>query len=53
MMENLIIYTSEIQGFDSLALHLELSILSRKFRTTEHVQSSVVGYFNFFLKHSI
>ena len=27
-----------IQNFDSVASHLELAILSRKFRTTEHAQ---------------
>ena len=37
-----------IQNFDSLASHLELAILSRKFRITEHAQSSAVKYFNFF-----
>ena len=37
-----------IQNFDSVASHLELAILSRKFRTTEHAQSSAVEYFNFF-----
>ena len=39
-----------IQNFDSVASHLELAILSRKFRITEHAQSSVVEYFNFFLR---
>ena len=37
-----------IQNFDSIASHLELAILSRKFRTTEHAQSSAVEFFNFF-----
>ena len=37
-----------IQNFDSIASHLELAILSRKFRTTDHAQSSAVEYFNFF-----
>ena len=37
-----------IQNFDSTASHLELAILSRKFRTTEHAQSSAIEYFNFF-----
>ena len=37
-----------IQSFDFVAPHLELAILSRKFRITEHAQSSVVEYFNFF-----
>ena len=37
-----------IQSFDSVASHLELAILSRKFRITEHAQSSVVEYFSFF-----
>ena len=36
-----------MQKFDSIASHLELAILSRKFRITEHAQSSPVGYFNF------
>ena len=36
------------QNFDSIASHLELAILSRKFRTTEHSQSSAVEYFHFF-----
>ena len=35
--------------FGSVASHLELAILSRKFRITEHAQSSAVEYFNFFL----
>ena len=37
-----------IQNFDPIASYLELAILSRKFRTTEHAQSSAVEYFNFF-----
>ena len=37
-----------IQNFDSVTSHLELTILSRKFRITEHAQSSAVEYFNFF-----
>ena len=36
-----------MQSFDSVASHLELAILSRKFRITEHVQSNVEN-FNFF-----
>ena len=47
MIEKLIICTS-IQNVDSIASHLELAILSRKFRNTEHAQSSAVEYFNFF-----
>ena len=47
MIENLIMCTC-IQNFDSVASHLELAILSRKFRITEHAQSSAVEYFNFF-----
>ena len=39
-----------IQNFDSVASHLELAILSRKFRITEHAQSSAVEYFNFFYR---
>ena len=30
-----------MQSLESVACHLELAILSRKFRITEHVQSSV------------
>ena len=37
-----------MHNFDSIASHLELAILSRMFRTTEHAQSSGVEYFNFF-----
>ena len=37
-----------IQNFDSVASHLELAILSRKFTITEHAQSRAVEYFNFF-----
>ena len=37
-----------MQNFDSVASHLEFAILSRKFRITEHAQSSAVEYFNFF-----
>ena len=37
LTENLIIDTST-QSSDSVALHLELAILSRKFRITEHLQ---------------
>ena len=47
MIEKLIMCT-RIQNFDSVASHLELAILSRKFRTTEHAQWSAVEYFNFF-----
>ena len=47
MIEKLIMCTC-VQNFDSIASHLELAILSRKFRTTEHAQSSAVEYFNFF-----
>ena len=47
VIENLIMCTC-IQNFDSVASHLELAILSRKFRITEHAQSSAVEYFNFF-----
>ena len=47
MIENLIMCTC-IQNFDSVASHLELAILSRKFRVTKHAQSSAVEYFNFF-----
>ena len=38
-----------MQNFDTIASHLELATLFRKFRTTEHAQSSAVEYFNFFL----
>ena len=37
-----------MQSFYSVASHLERAILSGKFRITEHAQSSVVEYFNFF-----
>ena len=37
-----------IQNFDFIASHQELAILSRRFRITEHAQSSAVEYFNFF-----
>ena len=37
-----------MQNFESIASHLELAILSRTFRATEHAQSSAVEYFNFF-----
>ena len=40
-----------IQSFDPVASHLELVILSGKFRITEHAQSSVVEYFSFFFAH--
>ena len=41
-----------MQSFDSVASHLELATLSRKFCITEHAQSSVVvEYFNFFSAH--
>ena len=36
-----------MQNFDSAASHLELAILSRTFRITEHAQSSAVEYFNY------
>ena len=52
MTEKLIICTF-VQSFDSVAPHLELAILSRKFRITEHLQSSVVEYFNFFLQKEV
>ena len=45
MTENLIICTST-QRFDSVALRLELAILSGRFRITDHAQSSVAEYFN-------
>ena len=37
-----------IQNFDSVASHLELAILSGKFRVTEHAQSSAVEYIKLF-----
>ena len=40
------------QNFDSIAPHLELAILSRTFRITEHAQSSV-EYFNLLLQNSV
>ena len=49
VIEKLIMCTC-IQNFDSVGSHLELAILSRKFRTTEHAQSSAVEYIlTFFL----
>ena len=39
-----------ILNFDSVASHLELAILSRKFRITEHAQSSVDEHFKFFYR---
>ena len=47
MIEKLIMCTC-VQNFDSIAFHLELAILSRKCRTTEHAQSSAVDFLNFF-----
>ena len=38
---------------ESVACHLELAILSRKFGITEHVQSSVVEYLCIFQQNSI
>ena len=49
MIEKLIMCTC-LQNFDSIASHLELDILSRKFTTTEHAQSSAAEYFNFFYR---
>ena len=46
MIEKLITCTC-IQNVDFVASHLVLAILSRKFRITEHAQSSAVEYFNF------
>ena len=40
-------------SFESVACHLELPILSRKFGITEHAQSSVVEDFVFFQRNSI
>ena len=48
----LIMYNST-QSFESVACHLELAILSRKFRITEHAQSNVVKYFSFFQQNSL
>ena len=39
---------TSIQSFDSVPPHLELAILSRMLKITEHVQSSVVEYFLLF-----
>ena len=33
-----------MQSFESVACHLELAILSRRFGITEHAQSSVIFY---------
>ena len=42
-----------IQSFESVACHLELAILSRKFRITERAQSSAVEYFSFSQQNSL
>ena len=39
---------NSMQSKESVPCHLELAILSRKFRITEHAQSSAVEYFTFF-----
>ena len=39
---------NSMQSLESVACHLELVILSRKFRNTEHAQSSVFEYFSSF-----
>ena len=36
-----------MQSFDSVSPYLELAILSRMLRLTEHAQSSAVEYFYF------
>ena len=42
-----------MQSFESVACHLELAILSRKFGITKHMQSSAVEYFSFFQQNSL
>ena len=45
---------NSMKSFDeSVACHLELSILSRKFGITGHGQSSVVEYFSLFQQNSL
>ena len=47
---NMHLYT---KNFDSAACHIDLAILSRKFKVIEHVHSGVAEYSNFFLQNSI
>ena len=42
-----------MQSLEFVACHLELVILSGKFRITEHVQLSVFEYFSFFQQNSL
>ena len=49
---NLVMCTC-IQSLDYVASRLELAILSGKFRTTKHAQSSIVEYFNFFCTYQL
>ena len=44
---------NSMKSFESVACHLELVILSRKFGITEHAQSSLVEYFSFFQQNSL
>ena len=44
---------NSIQSFESVAYHLELVILSRKFGITEHAQSSVAEYFSLLQQNSL
>ena len=44
---------NSMQNLESIACHLKFAILSRKFRITEHAQSSVVEYFSFFQQNSL
>ena len=52
MTKNLTICTCT-QSFDSVAPHIELATLSRKFGITEHAQSSVAEYFSIFQQNSL
>ena len=44
---------NSMQSLESVACHLELAILSRKFRIIEHAQSIVFEYFSFFQQNSL
>ena len=39
---------TRVQSVESVACHLELAMLSFKFRITEHAPSSIVEYFSIF-----
>ena len=44
---------NSIQSFESVACHLQLAMLSRKFGITEQAQSSVAEYFSLFQQNSL